>query len=613
MSKRKERWYRHLSKISTLLRSLRYVRNGTQLTQSDSVIWGEALCLFYLLTIDLNLWSSSDFSRRQTWLTKLSQFDVLDLSKLLKDCDTALTSMWETGDPAPLRRLTVSNSKDRQGVFAPIVDLVDEFSSTRTIRDYRVLHQFFCFLGRVTLNDIEDDQTYESFKEFDANLRLPDPELARSLNYLLRLWLRQFRVDFRPNHGPGSTADAGGRSLQDKYEHMISYDQMLAYPFARYGQDITDFLPWGATRSGILRRSKLVCVPKTAIKKRTICEEPAILQYFQQMVKNSLYDYMAIEPHIREHVRLDNQSVNRTAARIGSIIGSISTIDLSNASDSVSWDLARIAFRGTPLLPWLYATRSKEVDVNGDVIAANKFAPMGSALCFPVETLIFSAVCEYAMRRQRRLCSTPYYSVYGDDIAISTELVPLVCDLLERLGFTVNTDKTFYRTAKFSFRESCGGEYVFGKDVKPVRIPRWFRGFSLNAHLATRVPNLVSLANECLDHGYLETRNWIIRSLLSLPKGLRPFFGSNDSCLHTWEAPSLYANNVRWNKQLCRKEVQTYVPRVRQDPGSDEGIRYLHYWVQLHLCPDREASESETRVGRTGTPCCKAGWIGWNG
>lgn len=609
MSNCKTHQLRRRVMILDYLRSQEYRRENEPLLKDDNLIWGEALYLFFMLTLDLGLWPICVQSEGVPWIKALSTVDVFKVATAMKKADTLLTDLWEGKSPSDLHQLIHSSECDLQGIFMPIVDRVDDFIAYRTIRDYRVCHQFFSFLSRVTLRNIPNDTVMEEFIAGDKSLRAPDPAISAAINKILMRWLRNFKVTFRPGNGPGSTADAGGRSLEDKYKIMSgSIDQMLAYPFPLFGEDIHTYLYSNPTKP-LLRRSKLVCVPKTALTRRTICEEPAILQFFQQMVKRDLYEYMDKNEHIHTHVRLDDQSINREAARIGSITGSISTIDLHAASDSVSWDLARIAFRNTPLLRWLYATRSKEVDVNGYVLPLKKFAPMGSALCFPIETLIFLACCNLAMGRVGSACSTPYYSVYGDDIAISTEAVPLVCDILERLGFTINTDKTFSHTCKFPYRESCGVEYVFGKNVKPLRIPRWFSGLTLDPYHSDRIPNLVSLANAALDNGFLNLRQAILMAFDVLPRKLRPFFSNaSDSALHTWDIPCNWKGEKRWNRNYQRSEIRTYVPSCRQ-PLGDEGVRYFDYWIRKKQQPEYRVFDSRIAVGHPSLRRGNAAWV----
>lgn len=56
--------------------------------------------------------------------------------------------------------------------------------------------------------------------------------------------------------------------------------------------------------------------------------------------------------------------------------------------------------------------------------------------------------------------------MYGDDIIIPQYAAALCSDILNEMGFTVNTDKS-YLTGPF--KESCGGNYFCGVDITPLK------------------------------------------------------------------------------------------------------------------------------------------------
>jgi len=87
---------------------------------------------------------------------------------------------------------------------------------------------------------------------------------------------------------------------------------------------------------------------------------------------------------------------------------------------------------------------------------------MGNGFTFELESLVFwslaTAVCSF-------LGISNDIGVYGDDIIIDREAVPLLKNVFTYLGFTINEEKS-YTTG--SFFESCGGQYFDGLDVTPV-------------------------------------------------------------------------------------------------------------------------------------------------
>jgi hypothetical protein len=100
---------------------------------------------------------------------------------------------------------------------------------------------------------------------------------------------------------------------------------------------------------------------------------------------------------------------------------------------------------------------------------------MGSAVCFPIETLVFLTCVfvglERSLKRPLRRRDLDDYAdsvrVYGDDIVVPTHLTNHVIGSLEAYGLKVNRHKSFW-TGKF--RESCGKEYYAGHDVSIVRV-----------------------------------------------------------------------------------------------------------------------------------------------
>jgi hypothetical protein len=603
-------WFHQLETVRASLERATFYRDNTPLSRQDAATWVEALLLQYVLMEDLSSVIPIGLRERRQWTSQMVHVDVLEVVSVLKKVDSYLTLHWERPEmlasPGDFKHRLRQDFPHVGAILAPIWKHLCSFCTMPGVSEYRALHQWCCFLGRVSFRDISDEDVIEDFKATDVGLASPDFSLARALNRVLREWLSGFTVDTLPQHGPGSTADAGRGSLLRKYQHLGT-DQLLEYVLRKNGWDPTCLVPCNASWARI---AKLQCVPKTALTKRTICMEPATLQYFQQMVQLSLYRFFEKKKQIRRHIRLRDQGQNRQAARIGSMLGTIATIDLSKASDSVTWDLARVAFRGTTLLPWLYATRSRAVEVRpGETVELRKFAPMGSALCFPIECLIFAATCEVATREFGRYCSFPYYSVYGDDIAITTDLVPVVVSYLTQLGFTVNADKSFKRDSIECFRESCGVEYVGGIDVKPLRIPRGFEGGRLDSRHPGRVETLVDFANACLSKGFLGCRSVILHRLQALPQRLLPVWGETDSSLHSPDVTN-WRNKHRWSRRLQRAEVlggSTHVD-TSETPVEYEPIRLFHWLLTAEHTSDR-LDPLVSDIGQIGRPALESAWL----
>jgi hypothetical protein len=192
-------------------------------------------------------------------------------------------------------------------------------------------------------------------------------------------------------------------------------------------------------------------VPKNAKTHRSIVKEPSL----NTMIQLALGDYMA-KRLSTFGIDIRNQEINKSLAKEGSLTGELGTLDLSSASDTISTE---IVFE---LLPWEWAfmlnsCRSEKVLLDGDVIDLQKFSSMGNGYTFPLETLIFWALASSA-------AEDGFASVYGDDIIVGTHSVNRVMRLLEVCGFTINRKKSYWTG---SFRESCGGDFLSGIDIRP--------------------------------------------------------------------------------------------------------------------------------------------------
>lgn len=207
------------------------------------------------------------------------------------------------------------------------------------------------------------------------------------------------------------------------------------------------------------------------------------------------------------------QNRNRAFARIGSITGTLATIDLSHASDSNRKSIVKRTMRTAPDL--LEYAPKWYVDANGKRRRLRMFATSGFALTFYCEACVFTKIVtlsyylawpwlsdqayvpvwdaitdpwgcsEIPQRRATGLFDwiVGTCAVYGDDIVVDTLIVPTLVDVLETYGFVVNKDKSFWDGP---FRESCGHEYWRGYRVDHRYWPR--KGMKL-ANMALAEPD----------------------------------------------------------------------------------------------------------------------------
>jgi hypothetical protein len=89
---------------------------------------------------------------------------------------------------------------------------------------------------------------------------------------------------------------------------------------------------------------------------------------------------------------------------------------------------------------------------------------MGNGFTFELETLVFYALVKACCSRESLV------SVYGDDILFPAPHADRVDELLSFCGFEINLSKSFGPPSLF--RESCGGHYFRGDNVKPFYITR---------------------------------------------------------------------------------------------------------------------------------------------
>lgn len=324
------------------------------------------------------------------------------------------------------------------------------------------------------------------------------------LNDLTRAIERQ---DVKPKHGPGSTQD---KLLGNRKWSFPKWTTRLEeiFPYARYcthtWRTLLDY-SFSLLPPEQEPPVKVVFVPKTQKTPRVIAMEPTHMQYVQQALMTTLVPLLE-RSRIGLSQGFTDQSLNRAKAREGSASGAYATIDLSEASDRVLASLIYDALSPWPtVLEAVMSSRSLRSQLpSGRVIDLKKFASMGSALCFPIEVMAFSAIIFTSMRKAGgypalealRVFAAGEVRVYGDDIIVPVYSVDYVEEFLESYGLRVNRSKSF---SKGKFRESCGGDYYDGTDVTPVRVRR-----DLPSH-KQHVQELVSAsstANLLADGGY---------------------------------------------------------------------------------------------------------------
>jgi len=290
-------------------------------------------------------------------------------------------------------------------------------------------------------------------------------------------WMR-----LRGQHGPGAVADRlssngkwNQRTWPSRLEPFFPAESFLV-PNPGFKPDLDEELTF--LEPGAETPVRVITVPKTLKTPRIIAMEPAAMQYAQQALLQGLRSAIREDGFLSRVIGLDDQDPNREMAHRGSLSGDLATLDLSEASDRVSNQHVRAMLEDFPHLHGaVQACRSRKADVPGHgVIRLAKFAPMGSALCFPFEAMVFLTVIFLGIERElsaplsRELVVKQFSEqvrVFGDDLIVPRDYVLSVVHELDAFGHRVNVSKSYW-TGRF--RESCGKEYYDGHDVSIVKV-----------------------------------------------------------------------------------------------------------------------------------------------
>jgi hypothetical protein len=278
--------------------------------------------------------------------------------------------------------------------------------------------------------------------------------------------------------GPGAAIRARGHSFYAKlFSSPLSLtDRGLYVAYRRY---IDNYPEWSNAElirtenygsPTIVPGNRIAYVPKDDRASRTICVEPS-LNMFAQLGFGRL-----LEARLKEYLGIDLEKQpdkNRELCRVGSVTEEYASIDLSDASDSISLRMLR-EMLPMDMYSWLASLRSKSVETSpGKHEELFMVSSMGNGFTFPLETIIFSCVVQSALKVDGfppvhpRGTALGNWGVFGDDIICPERVFSKVIRLLKILGFRVNLDKTF---DKGPFRESCGYDFYRGHNVRGVYV-----------------------------------------------------------------------------------------------------------------------------------------------
>jgi len=411
--------------------------------------------------------------------------------------------------------------------------------------------------------------------------------------------------DLRPKHGPGVTAD---RLLGNQKFNQQTWPCRLE-PYFPYGEMVLpNWSFWESIGSVDFLEPereipvKVVSVPKTMKTPRIIAVEPTAMQYAQQAILRLFQDGIK-NSYLDSFIGLDDQTPNQRLAQRGSSEGDLATLDLSEASDRVSWELASNLYANhRHLHDAVMACRSRKALLpSGEVLTLAKFASMGSALCFPTEAMVFLTIIFVGIEKCLGHLLTKHdvrsmlgrVRVFGDDIIVPVDYVRSVIDSLEAFGLKVNRRKSFWNG---KFRESCGKEYYDSRDVSIVRCRRVLPSSRRNVQ---EIISAVSLRNQLFQAGLDDAVSLLDRRMFRL-LGHFPIVEEGSPVLgrHTRESLSVDSRDVNSIPMVKGWIVQPRIP-----------INEIHDWPALRKClvllEERKTDEiatSSDHLRRSGRP-----------
>jgi len=455
-------------------------------------------------------------------------------------------------------------------------ELLSQILAVRAIR--QICYLVYKLDGSATKQD--SARVLDEFISVDASLPEPSAVLALSKETshalenarILLLWLLGScdPSEIIPKHGPGAVATRekpwqkmNFARYYGKLDEMYPYSEYFFFNYTHLCDDL-GVLEGMAEMSS--PQARVALVPKDSRGPRLISMEPLELQWIQQGL------FSLLTKRCEEwgspcygYVNFTDQRINRWYALSSSEFGEFATLDLKDASDRVSLWLVRTLFPAH-LVKYLEACRSEETRLpDGRVVRLKKFAPMGSAVTFPIEAITFWSLAVGALQdilTGKDIYSLPPVYVYGDDIICAKSAVDKIRPVFEELFLRLNESKCC--VGRF-FRESCGCDAFRLNDVTPVRLKREFgRRLSPKALLS-----YVAYVNAFTERGFHLTAN-LLRSWVERTESGSsiPWRAPGANVMLAWVLPGatrpqiLYMNDSlkqRWNRKLQRREYRIRV------------------------------------------------------
>lgn len=300
--------------------------------------------------------------------------------------------------------------------------------------------------------------------------------------------LGEIPKDLVPKHGPGATyldTSASGCTVVDKMTNQPTATLgfighlLPLWEETAWCRGLIESRPY-SSRPLQVTGDRLVTVSKTALTDRPISIGPSINVSYQLALGSEIRKRLLrhgvtlgrarnrTHKHHKELFRseFDGQRYHRDAACRASVSDEDATVDMTSASDLWCRNAVKLLVPDNwyELMDLLRTSQTLMPD--GRNIHIEKFSAMGNGFTFELETLLFLCVAEECLA-SNGIPFVPGYDllVYGDDIIINKGAVDDLLAVLAYLGHIPNKRKTY---KEGYFRESCGGDFFFGANVRPL-------------------------------------------------------------------------------------------------------------------------------------------------
>jgi hypothetical protein len=314
------------------------------------------------------------------------------------------------------------------------------------------------------------------------------------------------------------------------------------------------------------------------------------------------------DPILSRSIDFERQDISGQMALDASLDGVNATLDLSDASDRLScWTIQRIFRRNISVLNAVIACRTRylynDVDKKHPTVTElRKFATMGSALTFPLQSITFVCMALAAgWIADRHLAFNTFNAaptetqlsalagrvrVYGDDIIVPVHWLEGLARIFELVGLKVNESKTF---SGMNFRESCGVDGYKGYDVTPVKVKAFYR--------ASEPASAISVLDTCnllFTKGMWHTAEALRRTvrLGSIPVVYADSGVWGDVSFCGFRLDHL---RTRWNDRLQHYEYQMVQPKAKtkRSHRSETAANLLQFFTE-------DPTDSELSIWESG-------------